>query len=176
MNRRAVAAITLTSFVITSTSCMMWRTKVIDGISGAPGKGARIMSVVKASGERIDFSNSDPGRVRGLLVEGTAVARLSMPIDIQGPFSSIRKRADGNVYEITDGNGRVYAVQRVLKEGNVQWSILINDRTVQYVSIPLGEVRQVRFKKINPTLTIIAIAVPLSLGLFVWWAVKVLRE
>jgi len=165
MSKKPVTGITLAAFVLASTSCTMWRTKTIDGISGAPGKSAKIMSVVKASGERIDFSNSDPGRVRGLVITGTAIAGLSVPIDIQRPFSSIKKRADGTVYEITDESGRVYAVQSVLKEDEARWSVLINERTVRQVSIPLSDVRQVRFKKINPTLTLIAIAVPVSLGL-----------
>jgi hypothetical protein len=176
MSRKTITVITLAAFVLTSTSCTMWRTKNINGISDVPSKSAKIMSVVKASGERIDFSNSDPGRIRGGSITGTAVAGLSVPIDIQRPFSSIKKRADGTVYEITDGSGRVYGVQSVLKEGEAQWSVLINDRTVQRVSIPLSDVRQIRFKKTNTIMSAIAIVVPLSLGLFYLAATAAFRE
>ena len=134
------------------------------------------MSVVKASGERIDFSKSDPGRVRGLVITGTAVSGLSAPIDIQRPFSSIKERDDGTVYEITDKSGRVYAVQSVLKEDEIQWSVIIKERTAQRVSIPLSDVRQVRFKKINPALTLIAMAVPVSLGLLYLAMTAAFRE
>jgi hypothetical protein len=176
MSRKAITVITLAAFVLTSASCVTWRTQTIAAASDAPGKRARIVSLVKASGERVEFSNSDPGRVRGDSITGTASARLSVPIDIQGPFSSIKKRADGTVYEITDGSGRVYPVQRVLKEGNTEWSILINDRTPQPVSIPLSDVRQIRFKKTNSFLTAIALGVPLTLGIYLYAMAKSLNE
>ena len=145
-----------------------------------PDESARISRVVLASGERIDFSPADPGRVqpadpeeperpgrqpsRGILIQGTAVARLSVPVEIQGPFSSIKRRADGTVYEITDASGLVYPVQRVLKEGDAQWSVLINDRTVQPVSILLSDVRQVWFEKSYPGMTMLGVA-GVALGL-----------
>ena len=171
MSRKAVAAITLAAFVLTSTSCMIWRTKNIRWISDVPDESAKIMSLVKTSGERIDFSSADPGRVwpgrhdsPGVLIKGTAVARFSVPVEIPRPFSSIRKRADGTVFEITDGSGRLHSVQRVLKEGDALWSVLINDRRAQPVSILLSDVRQVRFKKSYPGLTFLAVAGP-TLGL-----------
>ena len=180
MPRKAIGAITLAAFVLTSSSCTMWRTKNIRSISDVPGESARIISVVLASGERIDFSPADPGRVqptgpegpelpgrhprRGILIKGTAVGRHSVPVEIQGPFSSIGKRADGTVFEITDVSGRVYPVQRVLKEGDARWSILTYDRTVQPVSIPLSDVFQVRFKQSYPGLTLLVI-MGSSLGL-----------
>ena len=180
MPRKAITAITLAAFVLTSASCTMWRTKNIGSISDAPDESARIISVVMASGERIDFSPADPGRVqptgpegperpgrrasRGILIKGTAVGRFSVPVEIKGPCSSIRKRADGTVYEITDASGRAYPVQRVLKEGDARWSILTYDRTVEPVSILLSDVLQVRFKQSYPGMTLLVIIGP-SLGL-----------
>lgn len=158
------AVTTLAAFILASASCTMWRTKDISTVRDVPDRSTRIESVLKASGEHINFAKSDPGRIHGFVIEGTALARLSVPIEIQGPFSSIKKRADGSVYEITDSDGRVHQVQRVLKEGDGRWSILINDMTTQPVSIPLSEVRQIHFKESRPLLAFIAIAVP-TLGL-----------
>lgn len=91
-------------------------------------------------------------------------AAFVLTVEIQEPFSSIKRRADGTVYEITDGNGRAYAVQRVLKEDDARWSILVNDRTVQPVSILLTDVRQVWFEKGYPGMTILGVA-GVALGL-----------
>jgi len=153
--------------VLLTASCVTWRTKDIGGIRDAPGNAARIMTVVKMSGERIVFAKSDPGRVRGQTIQGTALARFSVPLEIKGPFPSIKERPDGSVYEITDGAGRVHLVYRVLKRGDAEWSILVNDRTARPVSIPLADVRQIRYKRHSFVLSFLAVAVPLSLGLYV---------
>lgn len=168
MSQRAISLFTLAGFVLLATSCVTWRTKNIGGITDAPGWGAMVMTVVKTSGERIEFAKSDPGRVRGQAIQGTALVRFSVPLEIQGPFSAIKARPDGSVYEVTDGAGRVHQVLRVLKRGDAEWSILIIDRTTRPVSIPLTDVRQIRFKRHSPFLTFLAVAVPLSLGLYAW--------
>ena len=117
MSQRAISLFTLAGFVLLATSCVTWRTKNIGGITDAPGRGAMVMTVVKTSGERIEFAKSDPGRVRGLAIQGTALVRFSVPLEIQGPFSAIKARPDGSVYEVTDGAGRVHQVLRVSKRG-----------------------------------------------------------
>jgi hypothetical protein len=163
--RKATSLFTLAAFVVMSVSCVTMRTKTVVAPSDLPGKGAKITSVITASGERVEFSRSGPGRIRGAVITGTAAARYSVPVEIQGPFSSIKKRPDGSVYEITDGHGRVYAVVRVSNEGDTKWTILINDTAVQPVSIPLSEVKQITYRKSRPALTAIAIAIPVVLGL-----------
>jgi hypothetical protein len=165
--RKATSLFTLAAFVLMSASCTTLKTKAVFMPSELAGLHAKIAAVVKASGERVEFSPSGLGRVRGDAVTGTALARYGVPVEIQGPFSSIKRRPDGSVYKITDGSGREHAVVRVSNEGDTTWTILINDTTVQPVSIPLSEVKQITYKKPNTALTAIAIAIPVVLGLIV---------
>ncbi len=165
MVRKAISLFTLAAFVLMSSSCTTMKTRTVVTPSDLPGKGAKITSVITASGERVEFSPSGPGRIRGAVITGTAAARYSVPVEIQGPFSSIKRRPDESVYEVTDGHGRVYAVVRVSNEGDTKWTILINDTAVQPVSILLSEVKQITYRKSRPALTAIAIALPLVLGL-----------
>lgn len=164
MARKAASLFTLAAFVLASTACMTTRTKTITAPSDLPGSRAKIVSLVKTSGEQVDFTPSGPGRVRGPVIVGTAAARLSVPVTIEGPFSAIQRRPNGSVYALTDGSGRVHSVQRVLREGELRWSILINDRTARPVSIPVLEVSRIRFRKVNTILTILAVAVPVAFG------------
>jgi len=164
--KKSIPAALAAAVVLLTVSCMTWRTKEIGGIRDAPGGSARIMTVFKMSGERVVFAKSDPGRVRGQAIEGTALARFSIPLEIKGPFDAIKERPDGSVYEITDGAGRVHQVYRVLKRGDAEWSILVNDSTARPVSIPLADVRQIQYKKPSFVLSFLAITVPLTLGLY----------
>ena len=165
MYRKATSLLTLAAFVLMSASCATLKTKAVFKPSELAGSHAKIVTVVKASGERIEFSPSGPGRVRGDAVTGTAQARYGVQVEIQGPFSSIKRRPDGSVYRITDRSGREHAVVRVSNEGDATWTILINDATVQPVSIPLLEVKQITYRKPNRALTAVAIAIPVVLGL-----------
>jgi hypothetical protein len=157
VSRSAISLFTAAAFIFTSASCTTLRTRDVASTADLPSWKAKVTSVVMVSGERISFSPHDPGRVRGDVITGTATARFSAPVEIQGPFSSIKRRPDGSVYEITDGTGRVYPVIGVSKESETQWTILVNDTTAQQVSLRVSEVRQISFKKNNGALTVLAV-------------------
>lgn len=173
MFKKATSLLTLAAVVLASVSCTTMTTKPVVTPSDLPGKAAMIQSVIMTSGEHVEFSPSDPGRVRGDVIVGTAAVRYKAPVEIQGPFSSIKRRPDGSVYEITDGTGRVHPVVGVAKEGETAWTILVNDRTARPVSIPLTDVRQIRFRKINAFLTALTIASVAGL-FFIAWSVYTL--
>jgi len=157
VSKKATGLFALAAFVMMSVSCTTLRTRAVTSTSDLPGRKAKVASVITVSGERITFSPHNPGHVRGDVITGTATARFSAPVEIQGPFSSIKRRPDGSVYEITDGTGRVYPVIGVSKESETQWTILVNDTTAQQVSIRVSEVRQISFKKNNGVLTVLAV-------------------
>lgn len=157
MPRKIASLFTLGAFLLASASCTTMRTKDLTPALGPPGPKAKVTNVITVTGERIAFSPRDPGRVRGDAITGTASVRYNVPVEIRGPFSSIKRRTDGSVYEITDGGGRVHPVVRVAKQGEDQWTILVNDTTAQQVSVPLSDVRQISFKKKNGVLTALAI-------------------
>ena len=163
--------ITLAAFALTSASCTMIRTADLT-TPDSPGKRARILSLVTNSGVPVVFSG--PGRIRGDMVTGMAV--VGVEERIPAPVSSIKKRPDGTVTEIVDRTGRIHPVLGVLNEGATEWTIYAPGSAIQTVSIPLSEVRQVRFRKNNTILTAIAIAVPVSLGLLYLAMTAAFRE
>lgn len=167
MSKKTVSVFTLAAFVAFSASCTTMRTRAVVSPADAPGPHAKIAGLVRSSGERVEFAPSAPGRVREGAITGVARARYKVPVEIQGPFSSVKRRPDGEVYEITDGGGRVHQVIGVVREGDTAWTILINDLTPQPVSIPLSDVREVRSKSINPVMTALlggVVAVVIFLG------------
>ncbi len=164
MPKRAVILFTLACFSLSSTSCTMMATKNVAPYDH-PGQKAKIISLVKKSGNIVVFSGADPGRVLGDTITGTAI--VGVEERIPSPIPTIRKRADGSVYEIVDRDGRTHLVWKVLDQGETGWTILAAGNAAQRISVPLSEVSQVRYKKTNVALTILAIAVPMALGLVV---------
>jgi predicted DNA binding protein len=142
----------------------MWTTKNVTPYDH-PGQRAKIISLVKKSGDLVVFSGADPGRVLGDVITGTAIVGVEERIPT--PIPTIKKRADGSVYEIVDRDGRTLLVWKVLNEGETEWTILAAGNAAQRISVPLAEISQVKYKKTNVALTILAIAVPAALGLVV---------
>jgi len=155
--------------LIASVSCMTWRTKEIRSDADLAGKDAEIRRLLKTSGERVEFSPSNPGQVYEGAIRGLAVAHYSVPVTIQGPFSSIARRPDGSVYEVTDGRGRRHTIEAVRKETDTQWDVLVTDRAAGAVSIPLADVRRIWFKKLDPFVTLMAVAIPVAAIRFAVW-------
>ncbi|HSA95234.1 MAG TPA: hypothetical protein VLJ16_04235 [Acidobacteriota bacterium] len=148
MNRtlRSASAPMLAAWVSVSAACFSWRMKDVQTLSGPLPESTEILSVVKISGEVVNFSKSNPGRLRGYTVVGVGKDPEMKPVELTGPFN-IMKDAKERVYEVSDGKGQVYAVTRVLSQSADRMSVLASVWTP--VSIPLAEVRQVQVKKSN---------------------------
>lgn len=152
--------IALICFVVVSEGCLTWRTAPVTE-SRPPGRGAKIISVLTRAGEHIIFSRSDPGRVLGQSIVGRGVA--SVAERVPAPLAEVKKRSDGSVYEITDRQGRTHAVLGVSAEGPTEWVIITPGREIRQVSIPISEVTQARYGKVNLPLTALALAVPATI-------------
>ena len=163
MFRKATSLFTLAAFVLISVSCTIVKTVDVR-TAPPPGHRARIIRLVKTSGESVLFSGV--GRVDGSAIKGQAV--VSVQERIPAPVSSVKERADGSVYEIVDRDGRVHPVSRVLSKGENEWTILVLGGTVQSVSIPLSEVVLIEYRKTDTALTILAITPVVALTLLIW--------
>lgn len=161
MPRKTVTVITLAAFVLFSISCTIARTMETTQFDH-PGKRAKIVSLIKQSGERVVFSGY--GRIRGDAITGMADAGAERRIP--APVSAIKEGADGSIFEIVDRSGRAHQVLAVLQRGESEWTVLARAGTIRQVSIPLSEVRQVTYTKISTGLTILALAPLAALGLF----------
>jgi len=157
MSKKAAALFTLAAFVLFSTSCTMWRTREINTTADYPKENRKILSVVKASGELVVFSKSNPGRLIGNVISGEATVVVMKRSEIVGPFPSIKKDGHGRIFEVTDSSGRVHSVQEVLKEETNKLTVQARYSTSGGVSIPLSEVKLVQFKATNGVMTALAV-------------------
>ncbi len=176
MGRRASVLFTIVVFAVFSVSCTMWPTRASRAETDYPSQGRRVLRVVKADGEVVDFSKSRPGMIRRDAVEGMARGLVKGRVEIRGPFALIRKRADGTISEVTDAEGKVHYVQSVLNEGPEAMTIQENSSEVSSVSVPLSDVRLITFKKTNTVLTLMALAAGGAVGLLVWAIYAISRE
>jgi hypothetical protein len=168
MLRQAVAVFTAIVFVVFSSSCMTWRNKEIRTSADYPAQQTRILTVVKRSGEVVEFSRTAPARVVGNQVVGTTSSIAEREVEIEGPFPLIKRQSDGTVTEVTDAKGRVWSVRSVLKEEPNRMTIRVVDSVVGPVAIPLSDIRQITNRKTDVGLTILALLGAGGLVFLVW--------
>jgi len=156
MTKKATAVFTLGAFVLCSTSCITWPTRDVVTTADYPSSKARILKVVTVSGTEYFSSKSAPGRLQGSGIVGTAIV-YGERVEIEGPFTEVKKRADGTIYEVVDREGRTYPVHQVVSAGEDKMTVLVAGRNSEWVSIPLSEVRLVRLKRFDAVMTLVAV-------------------
>jgi hypothetical protein len=150
MSKKMIAVMTLGTFVVFSTSCVTWRRQEVNALVRPLPENTEVLTVVKTSGEFVQFSKAEPGLVRGFAVVGKG--RVTKLREIAGPFLSVKKDKDGRIIEVTDAEGHVYSIQNLLSQGSNRM-IFVGSELVN-VSIPLSGIRQVEFKRTNTLLTV----------------------
>jgi hypothetical protein len=155
--RSAVRGLTAAAQAFLSTACMTWATKDIRTVADWPRQNQKVLSVVTASGGLVQFDKSSPGRMQGSAIYGLATTFAKEPIELEGPFPSVRKRADGSVFEVTDRNGKVYGVKEVLKTEEDRMIVLERSTGPAVVSVPIADARLIKVRKTNGPLTFLAI-------------------
>jgi hypothetical protein len=156
MFKKAIAMVTMAAFLLFSTGCLTWGTKEIRTSADLPRRDKAILSVVKRSGEVIEFSRTAPARVVGNQVVGTTDLVRERDVEIEGPFPLIKK-VEGRIAEVTDAKGRIWSVRKVLKQEPNMMTVRVAERVTGSVTIPLAEVWQVKIKRTNAGLTVLAI-------------------
>jgi hypothetical protein len=162
MLRRTAASVTLAAFIASSSACMTWGTRRINTERPDPKPGKKVLSLLMRSGATVVFSTSDPGRVAGNAIVGTAVGGAWESVEIAKPVPLVKKRSDGSVYEITGHDGRVYPVGLVRSEDPDKMVIFVGVTKPASVSVPLSEVASVEIRKFSIMKTALALG-----GLFV---------
>ncbi len=156
MSRKAVAVLTVIVFAVFSVSCMTWRNKEIRTSADYPRPNKEVVSVVMRSGEVIAFSRAAPARIVGGQVVGTPASLGERDVEIEGPFPLVKRLADGTVTEVTDANGRVWTVRKILKEEPNRMTVRIADPTAGAVAIPLSDISKIKIKRTNAPLTFLS--------------------
>ena len=176
MFKKWATLFTVLSFVVSSTACLSWSTREIRSEGDYPEPGSKVARVVKTDGEIVDFTGRGLGRRLHERVEGAALVPVEREVELQGPLTSIKKRADGTISEITDAAGRVHDVISVEREGPDRLVIKERRMETRIVSIPLSEVRLIKYRAVNGILTAMAVAAAGAAGLVGLAAYALSRE
>ena len=72
MSKTTISVITLMAFLVFSFSCYSTRTSQVKSEADWHGKKGKVYMVITKSGEHIEFSKDNPGRIVGFKIEGTA--------------------------------------------------------------------------------------------------------
>jgi hypothetical protein len=159
MSNKAIALATIVLFSLLSTGCMTWGNKEIRTSADVPRPSVRVLRVVKTSGEVIEFSRHAPARIVGNQVVGRTRVEREREVEIEGPFRLIERRVDGTPEKVADAKGRVWSVRKVLKEEPNRMTILAAGLVTDSVAIPLSEVWQIKIRRPNAALSILAVLV-----------------
>ena len=163
MRKKVISLFTLLAFVLFSISCYPIATKEIKTSANWQGKKGKIFSVVKTSGEYIEFSKENPGRISGDNITGTAIILSKEIILERGAIKKVRKHRDGRIFEVIDKEGKIYHVVGLLKEESYKVIFFVPYESSELVSIPLSEVNSLEIKRLSPLWTAIVIAVPIAI-------------
>lgn len=171
MFKKGAALFTILSFVVCSSACVYWPTRAVRNEGDYPAPGRKVARVVKADGQVVDFVGPGHGRILTGRVEGQALASTEVTVELKKPLRTVRKRADGTVAEIVDAAGGVHYVLAVERESPD--SLVVRERRteVRMISIPLSEVRLIKYRKMNAIMTAMTFVAVVTAGLFVSWAI-----
>jgi hypothetical protein len=116
----------------------------------------------------------------GNQVVGTPASLGVRDVEIEGPFPLIKRRADGTVTEVTDAKGRFWSVRKVLKEEGNRMTVRIADPARGAMAIPLSDIWQIKIKRTNTALTVLAAlggtVVALAVTGFILWKIDEARH
>jgi len=147
MTERRSGWVLLAAFALVSTACVTWNTKDVKTLTEPLPEGETVLSVVKIDGQIIEFTKTNPGRIRGYTVVGAEKDAEMKQFEITAPFTSIRQGDKGQIVELVDGKGQGYVVKAVLSRDENRMTILGVESN--RLMIPLKEIATVRIRQDN---------------------------
>jgi hypothetical protein len=157
MSRKIISLFTLLAFIVFSLSCYSWKKKEIKTAADWQRKKGKILWVIKTSGEYIEFSKDNPGRIIGDKIVGKAIILSKKVVIDRANIKRIKRDRNRYISKIISKDGKVYHVitGTVIKEKD---KIIFTGGEGLYesVSIPLSEVKSVQVKRFDPFTTLFA--------------------
>jgi len=159
MNKKIISVFTLLAFIVFSISCYSTGTKKVRKAANWHGKEGKILSVVKITGEYIEFAKENPGQISGNKIIGTSII-LSKETSIErADIKKTRKHRDGSIFEVINKEGKIYqVVVGTAREEEDKFIFFTTYVSSESISIPLSEVKSLEIKRINLLLTTLALA------------------
>ena len=155
MKRQTIAIVTLGSFIVFSLSCYSVQQIKPEMLSDQKADKIKILKVEKTTGESINFSKSDPGRVRGNFVEGIGtLARALEFVEIPSAEIQTVTRQDEIYQSVKTRDGKSYGwVKKIVEQGDKSVLYVVKIATQKITSsfkVSLSEVEKVWEKRFDP--------------------------
>jgi len=147
MTERRSGWVLLAAFALVSTACVTWSRKEVRTLTSPLPEGTAVLGVVMNSGQVIEFTKTNPGRIRGYTVVGAEKDAEIKQFEITTPFTSIRQGDEGQIVELVDGKGQGYVVKAVIRSEEGRMTILGVESN--RLTIPLKEIATVRIRQDN---------------------------
>jgi hypothetical protein len=155
MKREIIAILTLGSFIVFSFSCYSVQPIKPEMLSSPKADKIEIRKIEKTCGESIDFSKSDPGRVRGNFVTGTGTLTTAVElVEIASADVQTVSRQDETFQSVKTRDGKSYGwVKKIEERGDK--SILyvvkaVSTRVTSLFKVSLSEVEKAWAKRLDP--------------------------
>ena len=110
MSRKIISLFTLLAFFIFSVSCYITRLKEVRTAADWKGKKGKILWVIKTSGEYIEFSKDNPGRIIGDKIVGKAIILSKKVVIDRANIEENKRDQNGKILKITTKDGKMYTV------------------------------------------------------------------
>jgi hypothetical protein len=110
MSRKIISLFTLLAFVIFSVSCYTTKTRRVNTSADWQGKKGKILWVIKTSGEYIEFSKDNPGRIIGDKIVGKAIILSKKIVIDRANIEENKRDKNGKILKITTKDGKMYTV------------------------------------------------------------------
>ncbi len=153
----------MVAFIVFSFSCTRMIEERVYTVPAKNQKKIKIVQVEKISGETIDFSEEEAGRIFGDNIRGRAhrVLREELIFD-ENDIKSIKRESKRKILEITTKKGKTYQAYYQANSGRREKGklyVVIHRDEYTPVSIPLSEVKDmtIKYGKFDLGLTALAV-------------------
>ena len=164
MNKKIISLFTLLAFVIFSVSCYTTKTRRKNTSADWQGKKGKILWVIKTSGEYIEFSKDNPGRIIGDKIVGKAIILSKKVVIDRANIEENKRDQNGKILKITTKDGKMYTVIKgTEKEEKDKITFFARYESNELVLIPLSEVK---WKNVLIVLGVVAVAIIILNWLF----------
>jgi len=165
MSRKIISLFTLLAFVIFSVSCHTTRLKEVRTAADWQRKKGKILWVIKTSGEYIEFSKDNPGRIIGDKIVGKAIILSKKVVIDRADIEENKRDQNGKILKITTKDGKMYTVIKgTEKEEKDKITFFTIYESNELVLIPISEVKWVQ--------VLIYLGIVLVMGLLMYIILK----
>jgi len=140
--KKLISLFLIFSLVMLSVSCYTTKTRRVNTSAHWQGRKGKILWVIKTSGEYIEFSKDNPGRIIGDKIVGKAIILSKKVVIDRADIEENKRDQHGKILKITTKDGKMYTVIKgTEKEEKDKITFFAIYESNEQVLIPLSEVK-----------------------------------